>query len=91
MILDFLIGSYSGLLCNLLFLILHYMFDRDAPSKHVDKIEDLQPDMVVQVRDRFHFLICSCIMFFFFFGLLILFIDLSREFILGILLGIMFV
>jgi hypothetical protein len=41
----------------------------------VDKIEDLQPDMVVQVRDRFHFLICSCIMFFFFFffGLLITF------------------
>lgn len=73
MILDFLISSYSGLLCNLLFLILHYMFDRDAPSKHVDKIEDLQPDMVVQVRDRFHFLICSCIMFFFFFGLLITF------------------
>jgi len=63
-ILDFLISSYSGLLCNLLFLILHYMFDRDAPSKHVDKIEDLQPDMVVQVRDRFHFLICSCIISF---------------------------
>lgn len=66
------------------------MLYRDAPSKRVDKIEDLQRGMVVQVRDRFHFLICSCIMFYLIRSLHC-FSFLSSEFILGILLGIVFV